>query len=195
MAQAQGRLLSVWGRSGNTGTSACTAFATSEGLLWAELPLTGADERYPDLSATFACATRLQRSLADLGGRLAGLIVRRLRAPASGPRAEHELSVSLGDESLMVRADPVRLSAMGDVVQTLVHELQYPATTDARRLATEFGVDSALHDGKDLPFSRIGRRLAERHGFLRGGAVRRGVNGHGVAGAGEFDRHTAAQPA
>ncbi len=68
VAQARGRLLSVWGRSGSTGPSVCAAFATAEGLLWAELPLTGGDERYPDLSDTFACATRMQRSLADLSG-------------------------------------------------------------------------------------------------------------------------------
>jgi hypothetical protein len=68
VAQAHGRLLSVWGRHGSDGASACAAFATTEGLLWAELPLAGAEDRYPDLSATFACATRMQRSLADLGG-------------------------------------------------------------------------------------------------------------------------------
>ncbi len=67
-ARARGRLLSVWGRHGGDGASVNTAFATAEGLLWAELPMTGADERYPDLSATFACAARMQRSLADLGG-------------------------------------------------------------------------------------------------------------------------------
>jgi len=68
VAQAHGRLLSVWGRHGSDGPSVCAAFATTEGLLWAELPLAGAEDRYPDLSATFACATRMQRSLADLGG-------------------------------------------------------------------------------------------------------------------------------
>jgi len=68
VAQARGRLLSVWGRSGSTGPSVCAAFVAAEELLWAELPLTGADERYPDLSETFACATRMQRSLADLSG-------------------------------------------------------------------------------------------------------------------------------
>jgi len=40
VAQARGRLLSVWGRSDSTGPSVCAAFATAEGLLWAELPLT-----------------------------------------------------------------------------------------------------------------------------------------------------------
>jgi Ni,Fe-hydrogenase III large subunit len=43
------------------------AFALADGLLWAELALP-AGATYPDLSAAFPCATRMQRATADLCG-------------------------------------------------------------------------------------------------------------------------------
>ena len=63
-AGASGRLVSMWGAD----RSVCAAFAAAGGLVWAELPLSSNQESYPDLSSTFACAGRLQRAMADLGG-------------------------------------------------------------------------------------------------------------------------------
>ncbi|OWT55618.1 hydrogenase large subunit [Candidimonas nitroreducens] len=62
------RLLSLWGSEAADGT--CTmhaAYALQDGLLWLLLPTTR-DAGYPDLSATFACAARMQRAVADLLG-------------------------------------------------------------------------------------------------------------------------------
>ena len=73
VAQAAGRLVSVWGSAGgdgnaaNAANAAHAAFATTEGLVWAELPL-ALGTPYPDLAPLFACATRLQRAVADLSG-------------------------------------------------------------------------------------------------------------------------------
>ncbi|HSQ71093.1 MAG TPA: Ni,Fe-hydrogenase III large subunit [Rubrivivax sp.] len=64
-AAASGRLVSVWAAD----RSVSAAFAAAGGLLWAELPMADREDRYPDLSAAFPCATRLQRAIADLGGR------------------------------------------------------------------------------------------------------------------------------
>jgi Ni,Fe-hydrogenase III large subunit len=49
------------------GLSACVALAAFEGLLWLELPL-NEGELFPDLSASFASAARMQRAMADLSG-------------------------------------------------------------------------------------------------------------------------------
>jgi Ni,Fe-hydrogenase III large subunit len=64
MAAASGRLVSLWGSE----AAVSAAYAAAGGLLWAELPLADTAPRYPDLSAFFACATRLQRAVADLSG-------------------------------------------------------------------------------------------------------------------------------
>ena len=66
-----GRLVSMWGvdrRAADGGMLACAAFAVLEGLLWIELPLDDARPSFPDLSGMFACATRMQRAMADLSG-------------------------------------------------------------------------------------------------------------------------------
>jgi Ni,Fe-hydrogenase III large subunit len=73
VAQASGRLVSMWGSAGAAGPAApaCdsvhAAFATAEGLVWAELPVASGGS-YPDLVPLFACAARLQRAVADLSG-------------------------------------------------------------------------------------------------------------------------------
>lgn len=67
VAQAAGRLVSMWGSAGAAGDSAHAAYATAEGLVWAELPV-NVYRSYPDLVPLFACATRLQRAVADLSG-------------------------------------------------------------------------------------------------------------------------------
>ncbi|MBV6307285.1 NADH-quinone oxidoreductase subunit C [Candidimonas humi] len=65
---ADDRLLSLWGAESAEG--ACTihaAYAMEDGLLWLQLP-TARETGYPDLSAVFPCAARMQRAVADLLG-------------------------------------------------------------------------------------------------------------------------------
>ncbi|MDT4830216.1 Formate hydrogenlyase subunit 5 [compost metagenome] len=72
---AQGaRLVSLWASRREAQpppaaqSVACAAYATSQGLLWLELPLADDVTGPPDLTAHFACAARLQRAMADLSG-------------------------------------------------------------------------------------------------------------------------------
>ena len=73
---AQGaRLVSVWVSRRETEPAeaaarnvACAAYATSQGLVWLELPLADDGAGPPDLAAHFACAARMQRAMADLSG-------------------------------------------------------------------------------------------------------------------------------
>jgi len=62
-----GRLISLWGAEETTGTFVISAaYALEDGILWLQLP---ADkEGYPDLSAIFPCAIRMQRAVHDLLG-------------------------------------------------------------------------------------------------------------------------------
>lgn len=66
-AEVGGRLVSLWGSEGAEEPSAHAAYASPDGLLCVRLPL-DASRRYPDLSPMFACASRLQRAVADLSG-------------------------------------------------------------------------------------------------------------------------------
>jgi Ni,Fe-hydrogenase III large subunit/Ni,Fe-hydrogenase III component G len=70
LAQSGGRLVSMWGvdRGADGDLGACAAIAAADGLLCLELPLDRSTKSFPDLSASFACAPRLQRAMADLGG-------------------------------------------------------------------------------------------------------------------------------
>ena len=67
-----GRLISLWGTEAVTGKFvASAAYALEDGLLWVQLPVTGTQEDeacYPDLSAIFLCASRMQRAVYDLLG-------------------------------------------------------------------------------------------------------------------------------
>src|SRR5512134_2995019 len=59
------RLVSLWGsdrRDVGEGFVACAAYATRTGLACVRLPL-GADTEYPDLSASFPAAMRMQRAM------------------------------------------------------------------------------------------------------------------------------------
>jgi len=69
-ARLGGRLISVWGvdRGVSAGVSACAAYAMPEGLVWLELAIDGSARGFPDLASSFACATRMQRAMADLSG-------------------------------------------------------------------------------------------------------------------------------
>jgi Ni,Fe-hydrogenase III large subunit/Ni,Fe-hydrogenase III component G len=65
---ADARLLSLWGSEAADGACAMhAAYALDDGLLWLQLP-TARDAGYPDLSAVFPCAARMQRAVADLLG-------------------------------------------------------------------------------------------------------------------------------
>ena len=72
VAQAGGRLLACWGSACGAGAGSipkvCAAYAVTDGLVWLELPLAPDDPAYPDLSATFPAAGRMQRAARDLSG-------------------------------------------------------------------------------------------------------------------------------
>jgi len=71
-AAAGGRLVALWGSdrrdAGAGGVAASAAYAVPAGLVCVELALDPGSPIYPDLSATFPCATRMQRAQADLVG-------------------------------------------------------------------------------------------------------------------------------
>jgi Ni,Fe-hydrogenase III large subunit len=70
VAQAGGRLLALWGAGGGTqgAPRVNAAYVMADGLVWLELPLAPQDPSYPDLSAHFPAAGRMQRAAADLSG-------------------------------------------------------------------------------------------------------------------------------
>ncbi|WP_027793706.1 hydrogenase large subunit [Paraburkholderia acidipaludis] len=67
-----GRLITMWGAEDHGGTfTVCAAYAVDDGLLWVRLPLGKTPSwagEYPDLSALFPCAARMQRAVYDLTG-------------------------------------------------------------------------------------------------------------------------------
>ncbi|MFX1765595.1 NADH-quinone oxidoreductase subunit C [Paraburkholderia sp. A1RI-2L] len=67
-----GRLISIWGDERHDGTlSVNAAYAVEDGLLWVRLTAGDASSgaaAYPDLSALFPCAVRMQRAVHDLTG-------------------------------------------------------------------------------------------------------------------------------
>jgi Ni,Fe-hydrogenase III large subunit len=72
LASSGARLVAVWGTHGASSSSSDrgavnAALAGDFGLLWMELALP-AGEQYPDLTPSFACAPRMQRTVADLNG-------------------------------------------------------------------------------------------------------------------------------
>ncbi len=63
-----GRLVAIWGSDrGAPGMLMSAVYCVAQGLLWLRLPV-GAGEDYPDLSAVFPAATRMQRAVYDLLG-------------------------------------------------------------------------------------------------------------------------------
>ena len=72
VAASSGRLVSLWGsdrRDGKAGGYVISAaYATAEGLLCLELLLEQQGASYPDISASFPYANRMQRTVADLLG-------------------------------------------------------------------------------------------------------------------------------
>ncbi len=72
VASSGGRLVALWATHDTLSTpgqhgAVNAALAGDFGLLWMELALS-ADEQYPDLTPSFACAPRMQRAVADLNG-------------------------------------------------------------------------------------------------------------------------------
>ncbi|MFC5427895.1 NADH-quinone oxidoreductase subunit C [Paraburkholderia denitrificans] len=72
VAQNGGRLVTMWGAEARDGTfTICAAYGVEDGLLWVRLPLEkgpSGPAGYPDLSARFVCAARMQRAVHDLTG-------------------------------------------------------------------------------------------------------------------------------
>ena len=72
VAESAGRLVTIWAAENRDGTLAVSAaYALDDGLLWVRLPLrdtTPGAAAYPDLSARFPYAARMQRAVHDLTG-------------------------------------------------------------------------------------------------------------------------------
>jgi len=70
VAQQGGRLVALWGSGGaGSGRPAVNAaYASANGMAWLELPMAAGELSYPDLSAIFPFANRMQRAIADLSG-------------------------------------------------------------------------------------------------------------------------------
>ena len=68
VAAAKGRLVALWGVDRGGGLAVCAAYALADGLAWLDLALAADSPAYPDVSAVFPCAARMQRAAADLLG-------------------------------------------------------------------------------------------------------------------------------
>jgi Ni,Fe-hydrogenase III large subunit/Ni,Fe-hydrogenase III component G len=72
IAGSGGRLVALWGcdrrQADAGGFAVCAAYATAEGMAWLDLTLDRGRDTYPDLSALFPYANRMQRCVADLLG-------------------------------------------------------------------------------------------------------------------------------
>src|SRR5512139_1146087 len=69
IAQRGGRIAALWGtddRDRGAGFALHAAFVVEGALLWTEVPLPAERPEYPDLSATFSAANRMQRGVHDL---------------------------------------------------------------------------------------------------------------------------------
>ncbi len=72
VAQAGGRLVSLWGCDRSRGAAVelavSAAYALNDGMSWLDLALDVGQTVYPDLAGIFPCAARMQRAAADLLG-------------------------------------------------------------------------------------------------------------------------------
>src|SRR6266702_3354151 len=67
--EASGRLISLWGAEEAAGAFVISAaYALEDGIVWLQLPVGNRQHEYPDLSAVFPSATRMQRAIHDLLG-------------------------------------------------------------------------------------------------------------------------------
>jgi Ni,Fe-hydrogenase III large subunit/Ni,Fe-hydrogenase III component G len=68
LSSAHQPLISLWATVANAHEAVVSAaYELDDGLLWLQLPV-AAEQGYPDLSALFPCATRMQRAIYDLTG-------------------------------------------------------------------------------------------------------------------------------
>ncbi|SDC94359.1 hydrogenase large subunit [Paraburkholderia lycopersici] len=177
-----GRLVTMWGAEDRGGAfTVCAAYALEDGLLWVRLPLghgsSGGGE-YPDLSALFPCAVRMQRAIHDLTG---------LRACGAG-----DVRPWLNHGNWPADYFPLRKSASG-TERFESHEADYAFTRVAGDGVHEIAV-GPIHAGIIEPghfrFSVVGEkvlRLEERLGYVHRGIERLfertpALAGHRVAG-------------
>ena len=177
MLHGGGRLVALWGSGGrDSGALAvCAAYASASGMLWVELPLPADAPAYPDLSALFPAAGRMQRAAADLSG------VRPEAAADSRPWLNH--GAWPADEFPLNRAGRISERATQD----------YPFVKVEGDGVHEIAV-GPVHAGIIEPghfrFSVVGEkvlRLEERLGYTHKGIERRftelaPLEGHRLAG-------------
>jgi Ni,Fe-hydrogenase III large subunit/Ni,Fe-hydrogenase III component G len=182
VADSGGRLVSLWGvdrRPAGGGMVACAAFAVFEGLVWLELRLEEASPSYPDLSATFACAARMQRAMADLSG------MRAAGQDDSRPWLDHGL--------WPLASPPLRFDAQAAAVAPGQLPADYPFVRVEGDGVHEIAV-GPVHAGIIEPghfrFSAVGEkvlRLEQHLGYTHKGIERRftelkPLDGHRLAG-------------
>lgn len=166
-AESGGRLVSLWGmeRPGAPAAwAAWAAYAAADGLLCVELPLE-ASRHYPDLAGLFACASRMQRAMADLCG---------LQADAARdkrPWLDHGL---WGDGAAPLAIGPAPAGASPD---TLPADYAFVRVEGAGVHEIPVGpVHAGIIEPGHFRFSVVGEkvlRLEERLGYKHKGIERR----------------------
>ncbi|MBL8472118.1 MAG: NADH-quinone oxidoreductase subunit C [Rhodocyclaceae bacterium] len=163
--EAGGRLLALWGSDRRRGAAGdyyvSAAYALADGMLWVDLALDRHALAYPDLSAIFPSANRMQRATADLYGFQP--------AGAADTRAWLDHGAWEGD------AFPLRQGAAGDLFQPAAAMPDYPFVRVEGEGVHEIPV-GPVHAGIIEPghfrFSIVGEkvlRLEERLGYKHKG--------------------------
>ena len=166
VAAAHGRLVSSWGSQVEGGSTpqyeVSAAYALPSGLLWLQLPL-GSATAYPDLSAHFPFAARMQRATADLMG---------LRAEGAADGRRWLNHGAWPADFFPLRSDSALPAAFGEVQD-------YPFVTVQGDGVHEIAV-GPVHAGIIEPghfrFSVVGEkvlRLEERLGYTHKGIEKR----------------------
>jgi Ni,Fe-hydrogenase III large subunit len=162
-AEAGARLVSLWGSEGAGEPSVHAAYAASDGLLGVRLTL-DASRRYPGLSTMFACASRLQRAVADLSG------LRADGARDTRPWLEHGLWI--GGAPLAAGSDP-----RGAAVDELPADYAFVRVEGDGVHEIPVGpVHAGIIEPGHFRFSVVGEkvlRLEERLGYKHKGIERR----------------------
>ncbi len=165
VAARSGRLVALWGSdetSRGTGFEMHAAYAGHEGVHWISLPLQASNPTYPDVSAMFPSAGRMQRATYDLLG---------LRAHGAGDSRPWLRHAAWGADEF-----PLRKNFM---VSTRVGSDAYPFVTVSGDGVHEIPV-GPVHAGIIEPghfrFSVVGERvlrLEERLGYTHKGIEKR----------------------
>jgi Ni,Fe-hydrogenase III large subunit len=193
-ASSGGRLVALWGidrRGSGAGHAVAAAYALGSTLVWLDLPLadaTGGAEGdaasaiaappagalvYPDLSSAFACASRMQRAVADLNG------LHAVAAPQAGrPEPVVDRRPWLRHAAWPADYFPLRIDADAAMRPATTDE-RYPFVTVEGEGVHEIAV-GPVHAGIIEPghfrFSVVGEkvlRLEERLGYTHKGIERR----------------------